>query len=166
MFFARAAKGFTLIELVVVIAILSIAITIAIPSFVYVTKNNQVQEISSEIYNTLAYARSEAITRNTTITVKAGSDENTGWLETITISTPSETLRKIERKTSLNQLTSSSSSTSIDFKPSGTVKSSSSISICSSSDIKIPARIINISMSGNITSQPFKLNKAGTGKCE
>ena len=82
-------RGFTLIELVVTICILGIVMAIAIPSFTSTIRNNTIASISNNMIASLNYARSEAIKRNTPVSVCAptdssysacGSNWSLGWL--------------------------------------------------------------------------------------
>ncbi len=67
--------GFSLIELMVVIAIVGILIAVAAPSFQSIIMKNKVQAAASEFQSALALARSEAIKRggDARITVVANS---------------------------------------------------------------------------------------------
>src|ERR1700731_3573705 len=73
----RSAAGYTMFELVMVMSIVAILATIAIPSFQYVTASNR---ISSEINGLLAdmrFARVEAIKEGLPVTVCASADGKT-----------------------------------------------------------------------------------------
>ncbi|WP_280550555.1 GspH/FimT family pseudopilin [Halomonas sp. 11-S5] len=61
--------GFTLIELIVAIAVLAIMVTWAIPSFQRFTARNEVAAEVMRIKTALALARNTAVTRRTTISV-------------------------------------------------------------------------------------------------
>jgi type IV fimbrial biogenesis protein FimT len=65
--------GFTLIELVVVIAILALIATFAAPSFTRMLAKKRVEGITSELVTDLQYARSEAMQRNAKVRVKFGT---------------------------------------------------------------------------------------------
>jgi type IV fimbrial biogenesis protein FimT len=62
-------KGFTLIELIVTIAILGIMLTIAIPSFRSLIINNRIATQSNDFISDIAHARAEAVRRNARISI-------------------------------------------------------------------------------------------------
>jgi type IV fimbrial biogenesis protein FimT len=81
-------KGFTLIELMVTLAVAAIIMTVAVPSFNNLIRNNRLTVQNNELVSTLLVARSEAVKRSTTVTVCASSDQATcdtsnwesGWI--------------------------------------------------------------------------------------
>src|SRR5690554_6151748 len=56
-------RGFTLIELMVIIALVAIMAGIAVPSFTRFVNNNRVTTQADEIHRFLQYARGEAVVR-------------------------------------------------------------------------------------------------------
>jgi len=66
-----SVAGFTLTELMVVVAVAGVLAVIAMPSFKSLTQSQQVKNASMDIYTSLILARSEAIKRNTDVTVTA-----------------------------------------------------------------------------------------------
>ena len=60
----NASRGFTLIELITVLAIVAIALGIGIPSVAAVIQTNRMAVAMNSLSGSFAYARSEAITRN------------------------------------------------------------------------------------------------------
>ncbi|GAA4648822.1 hypothetical protein GCM10023116_10950 [Kistimonas scapharcae] len=73
-------KGFTLIELMITLAIASILLGIGIPSFQGFMAENRVRTHSSALQHSLLYARSEAIKRNALISVaQINNDWSNGW---------------------------------------------------------------------------------------
>lgn len=72
-------RGFTLIEVMVVIAILAILVGIALPSFINMMQRARVDSSVEELVTAMRYARSEAIQRNEVISVVDGGDYTDGW---------------------------------------------------------------------------------------
>jgi type IV fimbrial biogenesis protein FimT len=76
----RSAAGFTLVELLAVVAVLSIVMAIAAPSFSSFAANQRLRGASTDLVTTLVAARSEAIKRNAPVTVSAAADgESVNW---------------------------------------------------------------------------------------
>jgi len=73
-----ACRGFTLIELMVTIAILAIVLTVAVPGFQDFIARNRLAAATNELVSALALARSEAVKRATRVTV-ASADWAAGW---------------------------------------------------------------------------------------
>ncbi len=78
--------GFTLVELLVTLAIAAILVTVGAPSFTTLISSNSAKNASDRLSNSLAYARSEAVTRGANVTVcskSAGGDtcaNGTSWI--------------------------------------------------------------------------------------
>lgn len=67
--------GFTLVELMVVVAIMAIVASIAVPSFNTMIKNNRLTAAVNDLSGALNYARSEAVRRGRTVQVDALSGD-------------------------------------------------------------------------------------------
>lgn len=78
-------QGVTLIELMIAIAILSILIAAALPSYRTWVQNTQVRTASESIQNGLQLARTEAVRRNTSVELVLTDDAPTS--ATVTAST-------------------------------------------------------------------------------
>jgi len=70
----KPIRGFTLIELVMTIAILGILLTIGIPSFRELTTRNRITTQANEFMADIAHARAEAVRRNTRVTICKSND--------------------------------------------------------------------------------------------
>lgn len=64
----NARQGFTLIELVVAIAIIGILMALGLPSFMTWLRNVQIRNAAETMQNGLQFARSEALRRNERVT--------------------------------------------------------------------------------------------------
>lgn len=74
----NAVSGFTLMELMIAIAVLGIMATLAVPALTDLIRNNRVTSQSNELVALINFARSESIRRNNSITVELTSKTN-GW---------------------------------------------------------------------------------------
>lgn len=74
----KRQKGFTLIELMITLVVLVISLSIGVPSFVTWIKNNRLNTASTTLAGTFQIARSEAVSRQTVITLNNGGNWNNG----------------------------------------------------------------------------------------
>lgn len=83
----RLTTGFTLLELMVVVAIAAILLALALPSFQQTIRSNRLATTTNEVISSLSLARSEAIRnkRGASICASAdgascGADWSSGWM--------------------------------------------------------------------------------------
>ena len=75
-------SGFTLIELMIAIAILGIVVSLGIPSFAKLIAENRVSGVTNEFNAALQVARSEAVRRGTAVSIRSVGGAETfqgGW---------------------------------------------------------------------------------------
>jgi len=69
-------KGFTLIELMITLAIAAILLTVAVPSFQSLIENNRLATNVNQVITILHYLKSEAVKRNVAVSLCAGNPNN------------------------------------------------------------------------------------------
>ena len=87
-----AQRGFTLIEMMIGLAILAITIMLGVPSYTAWIMNTQIRNAAESVLNGMQLARNEAVRRNAS--VQLALDTQSSW----TISVPS-TAEQIQSRT-------------------------------------------------------------------
>jgi type IV fimbrial biogenesis protein FimT len=146
---AQAAfqRGFTIIEIMVVVAIMGVMLTIAAPSFVTFTSSQKVKTASFDLYAAMMYARSEAIKRKVNVTVAAsGGDWKNGWTVVANgVATPLRT------QDPLSGVTFSNTTTSVVYRIDGRLTSAAALGVLiqpQTADSSIKNRCIRIDLTG------------------
>ena len=70
----KLGSGFTIIELMIAVALLAVAVTIGVPSFQSLMERNQLASSNNSFLSSLMLARSEAVKRKQRVTVCASAD--------------------------------------------------------------------------------------------
>lgn len=128
---ARKMQGFTLIELMIIIALLSIVLAMAVPNFTQFIRNNHVQAKADELNSFLHYARAQAIaTRKPYEVVFTDSDNK------ITLNQKGQAT---EREMQINAAKAKvrgkgSATTKVEYLPTGAVTAEGSLSVCYEND--------------------------------
>jgi type IV fimbrial biogenesis protein FimT len=160
----RPPRGFTLIESMVVIALVAIVGSIALPSFRSFIGTMNAKSAAFDLINDLTAARSEAIRLNWTVRVvpMTGTDWSTGWRIVRTANPdnwPEANLR--ERPALGSSLSVGSAPAQVEFRPNGRLADDTTTSLTpwsiASSISGVTPRCVVISPTGSA--------RAKTGAC-
>lgn len=135
--------GFTLTELLIVIAVFAILMGIALPNFSAFILNQRVKNASFDVFSSLVQSRSEAITRNASVTMApvAAGNWNSGW----TVTAPDGTVLRSEAALPNITLTGPAS---VVYNGSGRLGSGAAGSFQVTSANTSTARCISVDLSG------------------
>lgn len=130
---AGSARGFTLVELMIVLVVMAVLLGIAVPSMTQFTFSGKLRAYSNEIVASAVLARSEAIKRNQAVTLcissngtscASGSWES-GW---IVRTSGGEVIHRQQPITDGFKVIGSVSS--IAFQPSGVGSTQATLKVC------------------------------------
>ncbi len=80
----QKTQGFTLVELLITIAIMAIMMALAVPSFTQMVERNQVTTTGNDMIASIMLARSTAVTREENMALAKFDDWGDGWTITDT----------------------------------------------------------------------------------
>jgi type IV fimbrial biogenesis protein FimT len=163
------ALGFTLIELMVTVAMIVIVLTIGVPAFKETLRNNVLTSEINEFTATLNFARSEAVKRGVSVTVRKTSASSLvgwegGWQVFTDVSSnglldvaTDQVLRVHESlKTNYTLRGNNNFKNYISYKPSGESNTFGSFALCDTSGGATPptkstSRLISVNILGRIS---------------
>lgn len=149
---SRVNRGFTLPELLIVVTVMGVLLAAGVPSFVEFIKNQRVKTASFDVFSSLVVARSEAITRNTSVTITPTTTANwaNGW--TITYVDGAATIVLREQGTMPNITITGPAS--VTYRGSGRLTGSTTPQFqLTASGATVVTRCINVDLSGRPVSK-------------
>lgn len=151
------SRGFTLVELMVTVAVMAALVAIATPSMTALIDNGRVAGQTEELVSSLQLARAEAIRRNARVTVCAGTgvvcSGSATWAEwTIfgrdtTADTNPPTIDLIRDTAANTSLQVTGPAAGIVYKPSGMIDTQQTLEVAKSGN----KRCVRILISGVVT---------------
>lgn len=153
---SRTAKGFTLIELMVAIALLGILLALAMPSFSDMIRRMRIESAASSLSVAFATARSEAVKRGRDISVcksdngttcTTSGDWSTGWVIYATAGTPIKAFDAPNGE--LSMVGNANLVNAVTFTATGatTLAAAGSIQVCKSGQT---AKVLSVAVSGRV----------------
>ncbi|WP_345778718.1 GspH/FimT family pseudopilin [Stenotrophomonas sp. Y6] len=164
-----AGAGFTLIELMVTVAVLAIIAAIAVPAMQGLVAANRLSAASTELVTALQLARSEAIRRNAAVTV-CGSDNGTSCASTTDWSrwivtgrdTTSGSDEVIRDSSVTGDMQVAGPAAGIRFRPTGLLDAQASMTVCLPvSSVGDNQRVVTMMVGGAVTTSKHN----GAGAC-
>lgn len=158
-------QGFTLLDLLLTITILSILLTVGVPSFETLIRDTRLTNLANDLLGALNLARSEAIRRGVTVSVCksadgfhcGGSGWSIGWIIFVNldedsppvVDTGEEILRRYEALPSKYSLDANHNFINhVSYRPTGRSNTMGRFVFCKDQVLKDHSRAIFVSISG------------------
>ncbi len=149
----RPAQGFTLVELMVTVAVIGILAMIAVPSMTSLVSTSRVKGQSEEVTSLMQVARSEAIRRNQRVTACASAAGTTcsasaGRFVVFSANPANPAVMEVVREITLPaSMQVAGSATGVIFKASGITEGAKKFEVATSTD----QRCLTVSVGGVVT---------------
>ena len=134
----RGSAGFTLIELMTVLVILTILMAVGIPAVNQMMAGQGAKSVAADLHTSLTLARAEAVVRNRPVTVgPLAADDDwaaEGWQVTVGSGSDLIVLHRQDLKPEMVEITPTPAATEIIFRPNGRANAATTLEIESARD--------------------------------
>ena len=153
------ARGFTLVELMVVLVIVAVLLMIALPSFSVLTYRTKLKSYANEVVTSVYLARSEAIKRNADMTLCVAEEADLtckgsgSWEQGWVVIDPNEVIiRRYPALPTNLVLVEKNSVNSLTFEPSGVGSTQATFTLCQQSGAPVEEKkVVTVSLTGRPT---------------
>lgn len=153
-------RGFTLVELMITIAVVAILLVVGVPSYSYVTANVRMSNELSALLGDIQYARSEAEKEGVNVVICASSNQKTcntsawqnGWIIYSTVSTP---IKIKQAFTGTETFSANGSTSQITFNREGFPNAADTFVLRSSNNDPRLTRCLAITIVGQLTTMVY-----------
>lgn len=156
--------GFTLIELMIALAIAAILLAIAVPSYSGSRLNSQLRASTNELIGSINLARSEAIKAGATVTLCASSDGATcggAWNQGWVVRRGADVLHSASAIAAGFRITESSGNATLLFQSTGVDATAAVFTLCRSSPtVGGHERVVSLDATGRAF-----VRRTTTGSC-
>jgi type IV fimbrial biogenesis protein FimT len=162
--------GFTLLELLITMSIAAILLTIAVPSFRYVTNSNRIAGEVNGLLGDLQFARAEAIKEGRSVTVCVSTDgatclNSTAWQSGWIVSSSAGTvLRQQNTFSSADTFLASNNVAAITFNREGYavgIANGTLIELHDSTNTSAWTRCLYVNLSGEMATELYGITNNG-----
>jgi type IV fimbrial biogenesis protein FimT len=145
----RPSIGFTLIEMMIVIALLAVLASLAVPSFRAIIANTKIRGTGQAILDGMQLARGEAIRLNERVQFVLAADS--GWSVITNSGTTLQTRSAGDGSVGVSMTVSPANATKVTFNPLGRIVGNADASaLLTQIDIDVPTTIIPAAQSNEL----------------
>lgn len=158
-------KGFSLVEMMVVIAIIAILSSVALPAFDNMMMTNSLRAYANTFLASVHLARAEAVKRNTQVTMCVSSDGATcnsgGWELGWIVMSGTTVINRQEVVKPGYKMTEAAGVSSLNFKSTGIGATQATVTICRATpSVGNQERVVRVSVTGKAS-----ITKTNAGVC-